>query len=120
MPPRTVTVDLSGALSQYGGTGLARQITDAFMVNMARAVEGTAIPRMRDAIPVRTGRLRQALGVTFSRRDLVITVGFAAKGYYWNFVPGLTKRLEEIFAEVVQSSTQPALNLALAQVLPRA
>ena len=111
-------MDLSGPLFQYGGTGLADRIVRQFMVEMFSILEGTALPRMRDAIPVRTGRLRDSLVLRLARRDNEIVLGFTAKGFYWHMVDGLAKRLEDIFADLVGQAIQPALDRALAKVLP--
>ena len=117
MPDRTVTVDLSGPLFEGG---LADKIAVAFMDIMAIVIDGTAIPRMRERIPRRTGRLRDAIRMQYIQRNREIIIQFRRTGWYFPFPPGLVDELESIFADVVGNNAQPALNLAIRRVLPPA
>ena len=115
MPANTITIDLSGPIADY--PDLAARITRNFLDGMYMVLVGTALPRMRNAIPVRTGNLRNQIGIHLLANEREITVNFTRRGFYWHFQSGLGERLEEIFRDVVNSNAQGVLNQAVSKAL---
>ena len=116
MPARTdIRFTLSGPL--FSNPDLGNQIAKEFLAVMHGVLDGTAVPRMRNRIPVQTGNLKKSLRIAYSPAEGVITLGFTPRGFYWRFPRGLPDDLHDIAVEVVRANAQGALNLAVSRVL---
>ena len=116
MPARTdIRFTLSGPL--FDNPNLGNQIAKEFLSVMHSILDGVAMPRMRNRIPVQTGNLKQSLRIAYSPGEGVVTLEFTQRGFYWRFPRGLRDDLNEIAVGVVRDNAQAALNLAVSRVL---
>ena len=117
MPPARTDIrfTLSGPL--FDNPNLGNQIVAEFLSIMHNILDGTAMPRMRNRIPVQTGNLKKSLRIAYSPAEGIITLGFTPRGFYWRFPRGLRDDLHDIAVEVVRANAQAALNLAVSRVL---
>ena len=107
-----VNVDLDGAITD---PTLADRFHARFLDNFAEVLERAAIPRMRQRVPVRTGRLKRSIRLSYERNRGVVVIRSA---FYAGYVPRARHELRRVFVDTIRANLQPVLDKTTREVLP--
>lgn len=110
-----IKIELSGALAGIDGLGEKLRALRAAIVRWAQiGLERLVLPRLRAAIPVRTGRLRDAR--RFNRIPGGGRFYWDETGFYWRHQPGLPEGQIQIIEDALPGLITWALRRARQEV----